>query len=88
MSSYSAYRMLFQAWIRVSVVSCMDMGVQAWPWREIGEIVYHEECIYTARCTAIALQSIRLFRLSFRALHSFFVNTKGIVYFVDSLSHH
>ena len=29
MSSYSAYRIMFQAWFLVSVVSCMDMGVQA-----------------------------------------------------------
>ena len=36
----------------------------AWPWRETGETVYHEECIYTARCTAIALQSIHLFQES------------------------
>ena len=25
-------------------------------------MVYHEECIYTARCTVIALQSIHLFQ--------------------------
>lgn len=30
--------------------------------RPIREIVYHEECIYTALCPAIALQSIYLFQ--------------------------
>ena len=34
-------------------------GAPAWSWREI---VYHEECIYTASCTAIALHSIHLFQ--------------------------
>ena len=34
----------------------------AWPWRETGETVYHEECMYTACRTAIALQSVHLFQ--------------------------
>ena len=38
----------------------------AWPWqwqeKEKQETVYHEECINTPICTAIALQSIHLFQ--------------------------
>ena len=39
--------------------SVRGFGAQAWPWQET---VYHEECISTAFCTAIALQSIYLFQ--------------------------
>ena len=37
-------------------------GAREWPLREKEETVCHEECIYAAFCTAIALQSIRLFQ--------------------------
>ena len=48
---------------RFGVVSVHGFGAMAtWPLREKEETGYHEECIYTAVCTAIALQSIRLFQ--------------------------
>ena len=60
---------------RISVVSCMD---SAWPlqWqeKEKQETVYHEECIYTPVCTAIALQSIHFF-LSLLQQHCIFSPT-------------
>ena len=46
----------FEAWIR-----CMD-SVHEHGHGEKQETVYHEECIYTPFCTAIARQSIRLFQ--------------------------
>ena len=55
--SYIAYRI-----IRVSVGlgkggTLFRHSHGAWPWREVG----YEASIYTAYCTAIALQSIHLF---------------------------
>ena len=55
----------------VSVVSCLDLehGLGAWIWcigmamaKEKQETVFHEECIKTASCTAIALKSSHLFQ--------------------------
>ena len=49
---------------------------------EIGETVYHKECIYTACCTAIALQSIRLFQSHctlFRPAHPLPVYTNSYI---------
>ena len=41
-----------------------------WPLQEKEETGYHEECLYTAACTAIALQSIRLFQSLLHSLMS------------------
>ena len=58
--AYFAMR-LAHAWIRQLLISH-----SAWPWlwqeKEKQETVYQKECIYTAVCTAIALQSIHLFQ--------------------------
>ena len=48
--------------------------------KEKQETVYHEECIITAFCTAIALQSIHLFKVSFRVVASFFAHSPLPVY--------
>ena len=57
--------------VLISVVSCIDVehgfgaGIQCTSMaiaKEKQETVYHEECIYTAVYTAIALQSIHLFQ--------------------------
>ena len=55
-----------------SMDSVHGFGPQAWPWqwqeKEKQETVYHEECINTPICTAIALQSIHLVRVSFKSI--------------------
>ena len=48
---------VFQTWIPNTIVQ--GFGAQAWPWRET---VYHEDCIYTAFCTVIALYSMYLYQ--------------------------
>ena len=52
----------FDAWTR-----CTGMLIA----REKQETVCHEECMYTASCTAIALQSIHLSESPSEALHFF-----------------
>ena len=55
-------------------------GAQVWPLREKEETVYHGECIDTAVCTAIALQSIHLFQSPSESLQSFFTHPPLPIY--------
>ena len=63
----------------ISVISYMDsvqgFGAQVWPWqwqgKEKQETLYYKECINTAICTLIALQSNNLFQ-SLLEQHCFF----------------
>ena len=48
--------------------------------KEKQETVYHEECINTAVCSAIALQSIHIIQSPSEALHSFFAHPPLTVY--------
>ena len=59
-----AYRMT-----RFGVVSVHGFGARAWLW---SETVYRKECIYTAFCTAMALQSIPLFQSLLHCIAVFF----------------
>ena len=47
--------------------------------KEKQETVYHEECIYTTVCTAIALQSIHLFQVLLQK-HCIFSPTHPYLY--------
>ena len=68
--SYMDWEHGFGAWIR-----CTSMAIA----KGKQETVYHEECIYTAVCTAIALQSIHLFQ-SLLQKHCIFSPTHPCLY--------
>ena len=66
------------AHFRKSAFSCMGSG-WLWQWQENEkqETVYHEDFMYTAVRTAIALKSIHPFRVSFSRI-AFFRATRQI----------